>query len=304
MNRVDRLFAIVLELGDRKVHTAAELSERFALTPRTLYRDIAALKEIGVPVRGEAGTGYLLEPGYIAPTLSLGAEEARVFALGVRYVEAQSKGRTKDVAATLLKKLDLVLDSKARTEVKKWHDLVDLAMPPLSQDLDDPRLHRILDAVHRNMVLEIAYRSWRRDEVEIRKVEPRRLSYAQGIWYMEAWCRSRGDFRTFRIDRCDKTSLTGERFSPREGSAPQSLRDYHVEIETSPENWLWMKETQHWSFVAAETGARVVAHYVCENKDSIASWLLSWGPSIKVRSPQELRDHLHAMLREMLEDFE
>jgi predicted DNA-binding transcriptional regulator YafY len=304
VNRVDRLFAILLELGNRRIHTAGELSGHFGLTQRTLYRDIAALKEMGIPIRGEAGTGYILEDGYMAPTLSLGAEEARIFALGIRYVETQSRGRSAEIARTLLKKLDLVLSSKARVEVQKWHDLVDLFMPLHSQDIDDPNLHRVLDAIHRGRVLEIQYRSWRNDKAEPRSIEPLKLNYAQGIWYIAAWCRSREDFRTFRMDRCDAIRLTGYRYKARtQSEARRGERGFEVVLEFSSDSWRWVSEKQHWSYVGSEMSeteaSAIRAYYVCGGADDILQWILSWGPSLRVIGPESLR----AVLRETLESM-
>jgi predicted DNA-binding transcriptional regulator YafY len=55
MNRTDRLLAMVLYLQGRRVVRASELAEHFEVTERTVYRDVAALSEAGVPIAGEAG---------------------------------------------------------------------------------------------------------------------------------------------------------------------------------------------------------------------------------------------------------
>ena len=89
MNRTDRLLAIVLELQGRDRVTAEDLARTFEVTKRTIYRDIAALNESGVPVVSAAGQGYWLMEGYFLPPVSLSPDEAIMLVLGSE-VMAQS----------------------------------------------------------------------------------------------------------------------------------------------------------------------------------------------------------------------
>src|SRR5258708_17447543 len=76
MNRTDRLVAMVLRLQGRRVVRASELAAHFGITERTVYRDIAALGEAGVPISGEAGVGYSLLQGFPLPPGVFTAREA------------------------------------------------------------------------------------------------------------------------------------------------------------------------------------------------------------------------------------
>jgi predicted DNA-binding transcriptional regulator YafY len=91
MNRVDRLFAILLRLGSGKVTKARELAEEFGLSERTIYWDVGALAEIGVPIHGEAGVGYRLAPGYFLTSIAFTAEEARA----ISELDSHNKGSGK-----------------------------------------------------------------------------------------------------------------------------------------------------------------------------------------------------------------
>jgi predicted DNA-binding transcriptional regulator YafY len=76
MNRVDRLLALILHLQSRRVVTAEELAGHFELSVRTVYRDLNALGEAGVPIVAEAGVGYSLLRGYHLPPVMFTAAEA------------------------------------------------------------------------------------------------------------------------------------------------------------------------------------------------------------------------------------
>ena len=58
MNRIDRLSAILIHLQSKKVVRAQEIADRFEISLRTVYRDIRALEEAGVPIGAEPGLGY------------------------------------------------------------------------------------------------------------------------------------------------------------------------------------------------------------------------------------------------------
>ena len=66
MNRLDRLTAILIHLQSKKIVTR-ELSKRFNISIRTVYRDIRSLEAAGVPIDSEAGLGYYLVEGYHLP---------------------------------------------------------------------------------------------------------------------------------------------------------------------------------------------------------------------------------------------
>ena len=67
MNRIDRLTAILVQLQSKKVVTAKEIADRFEISLRTVYRDVRALEDAGVPIGAEAGKGYFIMDGYHLP---------------------------------------------------------------------------------------------------------------------------------------------------------------------------------------------------------------------------------------------
>src|SRR6185503_11803203 len=82
MNRVDRLLAVILFLQSRRVTTAEQMARHFELSVRTIYRDLAALAEIGVPIAAEAGVGYTIMKGYHLPPVNFTTEEANALVTG------------------------------------------------------------------------------------------------------------------------------------------------------------------------------------------------------------------------------
>src|SRR5215470_7309503 len=90
MSRTSRLFKLMDALrGHRRPVTAARLAEDLSVSIRTVYRDIQTLIDLGAPVEGEAGLGYLLRAGFFLPPLMFGEDEPEALVLGARWVRGQ-----------------------------------------------------------------------------------------------------------------------------------------------------------------------------------------------------------------------
>src|SRR6185312_1588975 len=111
MNRIDRLHAILTHLQSKKRVTAQEMADRFNISLRTVYHDVKALDEFGVPVIGEAGSGYTIMEGYRLPPVMFTQEEACALLLGGKLVERFTDGSVKQHFQSALFKNKAVLRS-------------------------------------------------------------------------------------------------------------------------------------------------------------------------------------------------
>jgi predicted DNA-binding transcriptional regulator YafY len=119
MNRTDRLVAMVMHLQGRRVVRAAELAAHFEVTERTIYRDISALSEAGVPISGEAGVGYSLMKGYQLPPVMFTAEEASSLFVGGELVKQFTDASLHGPMGSALEKLRAVLPRDRQDHVAK-----------------------------------------------------------------------------------------------------------------------------------------------------------------------------------------
>src|SRR5882724_1028138 len=119
MNRTDRLVAMVMYLQGRRVVRAEELATHFEVTQRTIYRDVSALSEAGVPIAGEAGVGYSLVKGYHLPPVMLTAEEAGALFVGSEMVRQFADASLHAPTSTALEKLRAVLPLDCREKLER-----------------------------------------------------------------------------------------------------------------------------------------------------------------------------------------
>jgi len=215
MNRTERLAAILVRLQARSLVRARDLAAEFEVGVRTIYRDMEALAESGVPLRAEAGVGYALERGWRLPPLALTEEEAAALLLACRIAGPGEDGRTAGAMGSALAKIRAVLDGRGRDYVERLDDNVASFASGLPRPEDSPKGGEVLatlrDALARGLVARIEYRSATGDATE-RLVEPCALYREPKGWRLLAWCRMRGDYRQFFASRIVAAQTTDETF--------------------------------------------------------------------------------------------
>ena len=211
--RADRLLALLELLRARPVSTATDLAATLEVSVRTVYRDIDALAATGVPVRGEAGVGYVLEAGYHLPPLNLTAEEAEALALGARVLATWSDAAVAGRAASALAKIRAVLPAAGQAGVDQ-----DVLWAPKWVERHAPKvdLIELKRAAQRRRVLVIHYEALSGARTT-RTVRPLSVNFFGPVWLLAAWCELADDFRCFRIDRITSMAPTGATFRDEEG---------------------------------------------------------------------------------------
>jgi len=290
MNRIDRLFAILLVLQKREVVRAEDLARHFEISKRTVYRDVAALSEMGVPVVSLPGEGYGLMAGYFLPPLLLTADEAAALVLGAQWLAQQATGKLPATATSALAKLTHVLPKATAQEVERFTQILRFFSTNSPFDLDDPLLAALQEAISKQQAVQITYHSLRRDEVTQRIIEPRLLTFGSGAWYVEGYCRLRQAHRSFRLSRIESYQVLQETFAER--ASPRAEREkISVIVRFAPAAVRWVQERQHYAFVAVQADG---FHYQVDDLPEIQSWLLGWGTQAEVLHPPTLRAALAA----------
>src|ERR1044071_4803903 len=126
MNRTDRLLALLLKLQSNGRQRAEDLAVYFETSKRTIYRDIQALSEAGVPVVSLPGQGYSLMEGYFLPPLSFTTDEATMLLLGSDFVSQHFDSQYKAAAESASRKIEAVLSHKLRAEVAYLQNSISL----------------------------------------------------------------------------------------------------------------------------------------------------------------------------------
>ena len=122
MNRIDRLVAILLQLQSTRRVKAKDLAEKFNLSLRTVYRDVKALEEAGVPVIGEAGTGYSLMEGYRLPPVMFNRDEATALLTASKLVQSKTDAGISKHYTSALDKVKAILRHSEKNHIEEIDD--------------------------------------------------------------------------------------------------------------------------------------------------------------------------------------
>lgn len=212
MRRADRLFQIIqiLRRSSRPV-TAAALAEELEVSRRTVYRDMADLIGQRVPIDGEAGLGYLLEPGYDMPPLMLTPDEIEAVVLGAQLVARLSDPFLANAARDVVAKIASTVPERLRPFIAEPSVGAKPASGPREDSLD---VRPLRSAIREGLKVRLRYRSETGDETE-RIVWPVILGYAEAHCLLVAWCETRQAFRHFRTDRILSATVLDQAYGMR-----------------------------------------------------------------------------------------
>jgi predicted DNA-binding transcriptional regulator YafY len=198
MRRADRLFQIIQVLRrNRDPITAKAIAIELETSKRTIYRDIADLIGQRMPIRGEAGVGYVLEDGFDMPPLMLTPEEVEAAVLGAQFVAQRGDAGLARAAEDLLAKIHTVIPERLRPLVVEPSMK---AVPTHRRLPDGLDMTAVRAAIRGGRKLQLSYADEQGRESR-RRVWPFAVGYLETTRLLLAWCELRGDFRSFRTDR-------------------------------------------------------------------------------------------------------
>lgn len=212
MRRSDRLFQLIqiLRRAKRPV-IARDLAEELEVSMRTVYRDIADLMAQRVPIRGEAGTGYVLDRTYDMPPLMLSPDELEAAVLGAQWVAQRSDPVLARAARDLIAKVTAAVPEGLRPFIAQ--PTVG-APPPLTTSVDTFDVTQVRQWIREGRKLRIRYRD-EHTRVSERTIWPILIGYADAVRLLAAWCELRNDFRHFRTDRIIDAEFLDEQHGER-----------------------------------------------------------------------------------------
>ena len=212
MRRAERLLRIIQILRrHRRPVKGHNMAEEVEVSLRTLYRDIADLISDGVPIRGEAGIGYILGEGYDVPPLMFNADELEAIMLGLRWVERRGDSDLSRAAQDTIAKIGAVLPQQLKPFL---FDSGLLAPPVFHKTVDAVDVAALRQAVREQRKVTLVYRDESGKDSQ-RVVWPIGIAYFDAQRLVIGWCELRQDFRSFRTDRMVEAKVMTEKYQER-----------------------------------------------------------------------------------------
>ncbi|MDE2447082.1 MAG: YafY family transcriptional regulator [Alphaproteobacteria bacterium] len=212
MRRADRLLKVIQLLRrHRRPVTGQAMAEELEVSLRTLYRDIADLITDGVPIRGEAGVGYVLGEGYDLPPLMFKTDELEAVMLGLRWVQKRGDPDLARAAADTAAKIGTVLPAHLKPFL---YDSPLIAAPFNRSSQDKIDVAALRKAIREQYKVRIDYRTEEGAQTT-RTIWPIGISYYDANRIIIAWCELRVGFRSFRTDRVAHLDVLPEKYVER-----------------------------------------------------------------------------------------
>ena len=199
MNRIDRLFGILTLLQSRRYVMGDQIADKFAISIRTVYRDIKALNEQGIPVGFESNKGYFVVEGYFLRPVSFSLEEANALLLVENLLIGFADKSIQNFYSSALSKVKAVMRTSQKEKIELLADRIKFQIPErLYQDYE--HLATLQQAVSTKTIIDIAYCK-ESGERSSRRVEPIGLVFYAFSWHVIGWCHLRRDYRDFKVSR-------------------------------------------------------------------------------------------------------
>ena len=212
MRRADRLFQIIQVLRrSSKPVTADAIALELETSKRSIYRDIATLMGQRVPIRGEAGIGYVLDGGFDMPPLMLTSDEVEAAVLGAQWVAGRGDPALARAARDLIAKIAATVPEKLRPVLL---EPAVASAPIWKREIETMDMSKVRAWIHAGRKLRLHYSDEQGAET-VRIIWPCLVGYRETTRLLVGWCETRDDFRTFRTDRVVDADFLDDRYPHR-----------------------------------------------------------------------------------------
>jgi len=223
--RLSRLTAILTQLQAKRLLTASALANKFSVSIRTIYRDIKALEQAGVPILTEDGKGYTLMEGYRIPPVLFTENEANALILAEQLVlKSRDASFVKDYSEAI-DKIKAVLGHNVKEKANLLAERTQFSQN-INRERYSNNLSELQFALTNFYLTRIQYTN-ETNKSTSRLIEPFAILSTQENWLLVAWCRLRNEFRFFRLDRIKKLHILTEKFIPHKMTLQEYFDRYH-----------------------------------------------------------------------------
>jgi predicted DNA-binding transcriptional regulator YafY len=297
--KIDRLLSIVIHLLSRDLVSASDLAERFGVTVRTIQRDVDAINAAGIPVtaiHGPSG-GYKILDAFRLDRQFLSFDDLFFITTALQGIADSLESTTVEKTADKIRSLAARHSQKelASRAERLYIDFSALGYSAHRQG----HMSLVQNAVERCRCISFTYTSSRLEQSR-RVVEPHTLVFKWYSWYLLAWCRTRKDFRLFRLSRIRDPQLGHEVFRRRPVDLPKLLDGLMARAPTGepvvlrfkPELRVMVEDYFTFGEIATEEDGNLTVTVDFPEDNWLYGMILSYGDGVEVVAPPRLRKRI------------
>lgn len=300
LNRFDRILAIWIQLQANRIVKAQDLSLKFGVSLRTIYRDIRSLEAAGIPIIGEAGIGYSIMEGYRLPPVMFTREEASSFIAAEKLMERFMDKSLGSHFQSAMDKIRMILHGPTQDHISaiESHIRIHPARELFHQKSPDA-LKLLLESIAGKTQLSMTYQTISGKDVTERHVEPIGIFFEYGNWYFMGYCHLRKEYRQFRTDRILQLRKTLEPFQRvhppmeqlRKKETPATGTRIVLRMESDAIQYIHASKTYYGLVTEKEVEGKTELLFMTQaSLHAFARWYLMFADVAEILEPQALRD--------------
>lgn len=309
MNKFDRITAILIHLQSKRLVTAQELSERFHVSQRTIYRDIETLNNAGVPIIGELGVGYSMMDGYRLPPIMFSQQEAISFLIAEKILNKYGDAENRKHFESALYKIKSVLRHSDKIVAEDIEERISIIKNIEPNILLDNNLPLIIKSLTDKEIIQMEYLMLSQSDQKTCTLEPIGIINENGNWVTIAYHKENKEYRKFRIDRIINLKLINKPFTKKHVTVNEFLKlkkpneiVYHPVIKIKKDIAHYIEEQKHlYGFVNEyEEKGYMKMTFKTTCLQTFSRWFLTIADNAKIIEPKELQ----TMIKEIVINIE
>lgn len=309
INSSTRRLKLVTYIQSRRYATVNDIAEEFGISRRTVFRDMIALSEMGIPISSDRDRGYSLDSSYSMPAMVFDHKQLSTLMVGLGYLKGQvDKGLSQSA-----RDVELRILSRLNDDQKSYIRAIDqnIILYPYSHEhapeVSIENWYDILNAIHKRHTISCKYHSLRENKISKREIDPYLLVYYTDHWDLIGMCHQSNSLRTFVLSRISELSVDSKSYFTRNGLSTKEIlhrdspgnRVIRIRVAPSELDRLMLGLP---ALVQTRTDSDAHTDLVFEfdNIRWMNQWLLQFGSAVKILDPPEMISDRQALLKELL----
>lgn len=256
----------------------------------------------GIPIQTIQGSGggITVMDGFSMDRTLLTSKDMKMILAGLRSLDSVSGS---NYYGQLMEKI-----KPGSSDIISANDSILIDLSSWDKAAISPKISLVQDAVESRSFMTFFYHSPKRDSN--RRIEPYYLIFKWSDWYVYGFCTERNDFRLFKLNRMEQIEIENLHFESRKVLPPDLSENtvfpaninFTVIVQAS-EKWRFIEEYGPECLTEMDDGRFLYQGYYSK-KESLVSFLLTFGNKIEVVEPEELREQLLKTAQEIISMYE
>lgn len=309
LNSSTRRLKLIILLQSKRYLTVNEIADEFAISRRTVFRDLNVLGDMCIPIVSDRDRGYSMDRNYTVPPMMFSEKELSTLMVGLGYLKGQVDKGLSQSARDVEMKIQGILPVKLQDFMRTISQKVKL-YPYYHEDVwekADENWYEILTAINNRTAISCTYQSLAQNSISERRIDPYILVYYTDHWDVIGHCHSSNSLRTFVLKRITNLVVDTNSYFVRDG-----LSDAQI-IHRSSNNNTFIRIIVDVFVVDRLTrslpsliksielvGDKTEITFEFDNIRWINQWLLQFGTSVSIVEPAEMVADRKTLLQELL----